>query len=62
MNRDLPELLKAEEVAKIFKVCLRTVKQWQAEGILRAVKIGRVVRYLRSDIEELLSENIVRKS
>jgi excisionase family DNA binding protein len=52
---ELPELLTAAEVAKIFKVARSTVANWAAQGLLPYTRTpsGRL-RFHRADIEDLL--------
>lgn len=40
----LPETFTSREIATIFKVTERTVRNWIKEGILPSVRIGHVVR------------------
>jgi excisionase family DNA binding protein len=49
------ELLTASEVADLARVSERTVRRWRDDGILPAVKIGRVARYRRVDVDRLLT-------
>jgi prophage regulatory protein len=47
-----PELLKAREVARRLGISVRTVWKWTAEGELPPpVRLGRVTRWRRRDIE-----------
>ena len=52
---DLDCALTADDVARLFKVGRRTVYEWSASGALPSVRIGRTVRFRRSDIEALLA-------
>jgi len=57
---DAPDLLTARDLAGLFSVHIRTVRRWQAEGKLpRPVKIGRVVRWQKSDLQMFLALQIV---
>lgn len=50
-------LLTRKEVAGRLKVCTHTVARLQRRGLLTAVKIGgRLIRYLESDVNNLLEE------
>ncbi len=54
----MPEqLLTPGDVAKILGVTLQTLAVWRCEKRynLPYVKAGRLVRYLRSDIEEFIT-------
>ena len=48
------DLLSVREVMTLFRICRRTVNNWQGAGILRLVKIGHTNHYLRSDVEALV--------
>lgn len=43
------------EVADYFQVSRQTIWRWRREGRISAVKIGRTVRFSRSEIEALLA-------
>ena len=54
----MPEqLLTPRDVAKILGVTLQTLAVWRCEKRynLPYVKVGRLIRYLRSDIEEFIT-------
>jgi excisionase family DNA binding protein len=53
----LDELLTRKQVAKLFDVSLTTLHNWNNNRILSTIKIGKKVRYRRSDIEKLLADN-----
>src|SRR5688500_3798200 len=46
-----------EEVAKHFRVTVRTIENWQRRGVVPYVKIGKVVRFKVSDIEKYWSKH-----
>ena len=53
------ELLTLKETAKILKVHPATLRRWDKQGILRAVRVGKRKgvgdrRYRKSDIETYL--------
>jgi excisionase family DNA binding protein len=51
------ELLDAEEVSAWLKVPVTTLYQWRVRGKgPRARKVGRWLRYRRSDVEQWLDE------
>lgn len=55
MNDD--EMLTAEEVAKIMKVSLKTVRKWVQSGDLASISIGsREYRISRRDLNSFLEE------
>lgn len=49
------DLYKARDIQILFRISRRTVSNWQYSGILKPKKIGRVVYYLRQDIEALMT-------
>lgn len=60
MNQTIDELLTIEQAAKILKVNAQTLRRWDRQGILKAVRVGtrRGVgdrRYRKQDIEAYIS-------
>lgn len=55
----IPELLTLKEACEILKVHPNTLRQWDAKGILIAVRFGqrRDRRYKKTDIIKLLETN-----
>lgn len=49
-----PEYLTRKEVAKILKVSLVTLSDWNKKGVLKPYRLGNLIRYKRSEIEESL--------
>lgn len=54
--RDPDELLTVEEVARIVKASVSTVRKWIRTGELRSVKIGRLRRVRRADLQQSFRE------
>lgn len=59
MNTELEELLSIKQAAKILNVTPQTLRRWDKQGILRAVRVGKRKgvgdrRYRKSDIEAYL--------
>ena len=54
----IPELLTLKEACAILKCHPNTLRQWDANGILPAIRIGtkRVRRYKKENILKLLSQ------
>ena len=52
----IPELLTLMEACEILKCHPNTLRQWDAKGILPAIRIGekKMRRYRTSDIEKFL--------
>lgn len=56
------EMLTADDVAKIMKVNIRTVRQWVSDGSLGVVWIGkREYRIARSELNRFIRERQGRK-
>lgn len=60
MNTELEELLTINQAAKILNVKPQTLRRWDRQGILKAVRVGtrRGVgdrRYHKKDIEGYIS-------
>lgn len=49
-------LLRPEEVAEILQVSRRTVVRWLKEGKLKGVRVGKLWRVRREDLEEFLAQ------
>lgn len=52
-------LIKLETAAKMLGVHKETLRRWDRQGILRAVRIGRRGdrRYLPEDIQKIIDQN-----
>lgn len=51
------EFLTVAEVAELLKLNQQTVRNWIDAGYLKAFHVGRRVRIVRSDLEELLERS-----
>lgn len=49
-------LLTVEEAGDLLKVSRTALWRWEKKGILKPIKIGRSVRYRKSDLEELAAK------
>ncbi len=49
-----PEYLTRQEVADILKVSLVTISDWNKKKILNPYRLGNLIRYKRSEIEQAL--------
>ena len=49
-----PEYLTRQETAKILKVSLVTLSDWNKKGILNPYRLGNLIRYKRTEIDESL--------
>ena len=43
--------LTRQELAERWRCCIETIKRRQAAGALKALKLGRMVRYRLADVE-----------
>lgn len=52
MKSDLPEYLTLPEVVKILKVHPNTLRNWDKDGTLKAIRIGKpnIRRWKKSDV------------
>lgn len=62
MTEQLEELLTIKQAAKILNVSTQTLRRWDKEGILKAVRVGNRKgvgdrRYRKKDIEDYISHN-----
>lgn len=55
------EMLTVEEVAKMLKVHVKTVRHWINTGELKAMDIGRGYRVSRSDLQEFIDRRKNRR-
>ena len=58
MNKDLPEYLTLMQVADLLQVHPNTLRNWDKNGTLKAVRIGvrKIRRYKKSDVLKMLDE------
>ncbi|ARV07581.1 DNA-binding protein [Polaribacter sp. SA4-10] len=49
-----PEYLTRKEVAKILKVSLVTLSDWNKKGVLKPYRLGNLIRYKSSELETAL--------
>ncbi len=50
-----PLLVDSREACRLLCICPRKLWQLSADGKLRAVKIGRMVRYSRQDLMDFIN-------
>lgn len=60
MNEQLEELLSIKQAAKILNVSTQTLRRWDRQGLLNAVRVGNRKgvgdrRYRKKDIEAYIS-------
>ena len=49
-----PEYLTRKEVAKILKVSLVTLSDWNKKGVLKPYRLGNLIRYKRAELDQAL--------
>tara|TARA_R110001583_G_scaffold114863_1_gene265283 strand:- start:10558 stop:10848 length:291 start_codon:yes stop_codon:yes gene_type:complete len=49
-----PEYLTRQEVAKILKISLVTLSDWNRKGILKPYRLGNLIRYKQSELDQAL--------
>ena len=56
MENELPEYLSVQEVVKMLKVHPNTLRNWDREGTLKAVRIGKrnIRRWKKEDVLRFL--------
>lgn len=52
---ETPDLLTSAEVAAMMRVSHVTLQRWRDSNKLPYVRVGRTIRYRRTDVEALLS-------
>lgn len=59
MSKDLPDYLTLAQVAELLQVHPNTLRNWDANGTLKAIRIGvrKVRRYKKTDILKLLEHD-----
>lgn len=58
MKSELPEYLTLPEVVKILKVHPNTLRNWDRDGTLKAIRIGKrnIRRWNKSDVLRFLQD------
>jgi excisionase family DNA binding protein len=54
------EFMTVADVAELLKLNQQTVRNWINDGYLKAFHVGRRVRILRADLEELLERSRIQ--
>lgn len=55
------EILEVKEVAKMFKVHPRTITNMVERGELKAFRVGNLLRFRKSDIENFINSQLEGK-
>ena len=48
------EFLTRKEAAKLLKISLVTITDWNKKGILNPYRLGNLIRYKKSELEEAM--------
>lgn len=58
-DNNVPELLTANEAADVLKVHINTLRKWDKNGTLPAIRIGErgIRRYSKDDIKQFLKQS-----
>ena len=58
-EQELPEYLTLPEVSQMLKVHPNTLRAWDKNGTLQAVRIGvkRIRRYRKSDVDDFIRKS-----
>lgn len=58
-EQKLPEYLTLQEVSRMLKVHPNTLRVWDKNGALQAVRIGvkRIRRYRKSDVDDFIRKS-----
>ena len=51
------EYISCQEVSKMLNVTTRTISDWTKKGVLKCHKVGRKLRFKRSEIIDLIERN-----
>lgn len=60
MINELPEYLTLTQVSELLKVHPNTLRNWDKDGTLKAIRIGarKLYRYKKTDILKFLDEKV----
>jgi len=50
-SKEPEEYITRKEAAKIFKVSLVTISEWGKKGILKPYRLGKFIRFKKSELE-----------
>ena len=48
------EYITRQELAKLLQVSLVTIHHWSKQGIIKPYRLGKLIRFKRSEVEEAL--------
>lgn len=57
MDESQTAMYTVSEVAQIFRVTTRTIRNWIEKGIIKSVRVGWRVRVLDSEVKRILQNN-----
>ena len=53
--------LTSNAAAHLLGISTRTLSEWRKKGVVKASKVGRKLRFKRSDLEALLNRNTLNR-
>lgn len=56
-----PSLLTALDVCELLKISRPTLRKLESESLIKSVRIGRIVRYRRTDINAMIDSLTVHE-
>lgn len=54
-NNNHSDYLTSDQVAQMFGVSERTIRTWRRNGYIPFIKLGKTVRFTKSDIDNALN-------
>jgi len=60
MTEPIPEkaFYRPDELARMIAVSTRTVRRWMRMGLIRHVRVGKVARIPRAELERVMSGGV----
>lgn len=55
------KLLTHQQACQLLQVSQKTLHNWVAEGRIKQRQVGRMVRYIRSDIDIAIADGLTKK-
>lgn len=54
----MKELLSAEETARALGCSIAAIRKWAYQGRLKRVKVGRLARFQRQEVEKIAADGL----
>jgi excisionase family DNA binding protein len=61
MKSDDEGLIDKKQTGKYLKASVPSIDRWRAKGLLRAVKLGGLVRFRFQDVRDFVDRNVEAK-